>query len=312
MRNKSNRYARVGSKALIFGVSLLRLVGTAAVLLIALAGTAAAQDQPGGPTTPPNLDHFYCYFGPGPIQPVTVTLLDQFDSVDHPEQITDLRIVLFCNPVQKTTSDGRVTQIQHPADHLAMYLINPQPIIPRVVVIRNQFGTQLLDTGRAVLLAVPSGKVFPITPPITPPAIPTDLDHFKCYSASGRALRQPVLLKDQFSVDGVLAGVLQPILFCNPVQKTVTTSPTVGPITTPITNPVAHLACYVTTRRPSPSRTLLYKNQFSTDVQQLTVSNPEILCVPSFKLRFAEPPPPTSLVPPNNQGDNNQGNDNSQ
>lgn len=275
------------------------------------AGTAAAQNQPGGPTAPRGLDHFNCYFAPGQVRTESVTLQDQFDvALDQSEQVTDLRIFRFCNPVQKTTVNGTVTPILHAADHLAMYLINPQPIIPRVVVIQNQFGTQQLRTGNAVLLAVPSGKVFPVPshtgPPPTIPPIPTDLDHFKCYLASGRALDQTVLLRDQFSVDGLLAGVLRPILFCNPVQKTNSTG-----VITHITNPVAHLACYVTTRRTPPSRMLLYDNQFSTD-QQLTVFNPDFLCAPSFKLRCAEVPVPSSLVPPNNQGDNNQGDDNSQ
>lgn len=90
-------------------------------MLVALAGTAAAQKEPDGPTAPPNLDHFYCYFALGPVQPVTVQLQDQFDdALNQTEQVQDLRIVRFCNPVQKTTANGTVTPIQHPADHLTM------------------------------------------------------------------------------------------------------------------------------------------------------------------------------------------------
>ena len=264
----------------------------AAVLLVALAGTAAAQ-------TAPTLDHFYCYFAPSASPSPRFTLQDQFDVGLNPlippevEHVQLLKIVRFCNPVQKTTADGTVTGIQHPADHLAMYLFTPDPwsshpIIPRLVIIRNQFGTQRLRTSNPVLLAVPSGKTLSV---ITP-SIPTDLDHFKCYLASGKVINQPVLLKDQFSTDSVLAGVLQPILFCNPVKKVV------GEITTRIQNRDAHLACYVTTPRNSPVRTLFYSNQFSQRAG-LQVSNPDILCVPSLKLRwFVVPPPsPGSLVP---------------
>jgi len=292
-------------QALVRAVSLL-LAGAAAVLLVALAGPVAAQKEGDGPTAPPNLDHFYCYFASGRVQPATVLLQDQFDAaLNKTDQVQDLRFIRFCNPVQKTTSKGTVTQILHPADHLAMYLINPEPIIPRVVIVRNQFGTQQLRTGNAVLLAVPSGKVWPVpvtVPPQTPP-IPTDLDHFKCYLASGKPIDRAVLLKDQFFQDtaGGLAAVLQPILFCNPVQKSVPNpNPLIGGppfVTTPITDPVAHLTCYATTRRTFQS-TLLYDNQFSPQLSSLQVSNPDFLCAPSFKLRWAEIPVPSSLVRP--------------
>jgi len=278
-----------------------------AALLVALAGTAAAQ-------TAPTLDHFYCYFAQGEIRPKRFMLQDQFDVGLNPlippevETVQLLKIVRFCNPVQKTTADGKVTGIQHPADHLAMYLFTPDPwsshpIIPRVVIIRNQFGTQRIRTANAVLLAVPSGKVWPV--PVTnlppPPNIPTDIDHFKCYLASGRAIDRRVLLKDQFFQDtreGVLAAVLQPILFCNPVKKTIPPiSPTAPPSITSITNPDGHLACYVTTRRNFQS-TLLYDNQFSPQLAGLLVSRPDFLCVPSLKLKWAVVPAPSSLVPP--------------
>jgi hypothetical protein len=229
------------------------------VLLVALAGRAAAQ-------TAPTLDHFYCYFAlDRGLKPVTVTLQDQFDVGLNPlippaeEKVQDLRIVRFCNPVKKTTADGKVTEILHKDDHLTMYLITPEPIIPRVVIIHNQFGTQQLRTGNAVLLAVPSGKVWPVGTATSAP-IPTDLDHFKCYLASGRNIGRRVLLQDQFFKDtkGVLAGVLQPILFCNPVKKVVVNPSTGLSTTTDITHPDAHLACYVTTRRNFQT-TLLYE-----------------------------------------------------
>lgn len=259
-----------------------------AVLLAALAGTGAAQ-------TAPTLDHFYCYIALSDrFQTVNLSLEDQFDvALKQTESVKDLRIVRFCNPVQKKTVDGKVTPIKDADGHLAIYLINPQPTIPRLVLIRNQFGRQVLRTGTALLLAVPSGKSLPGQPS---PQIPTDLDHFKCYLASGREINRRVLLNDQFSTDSVLAGVLQPILFCNPVKKTIPTPPTVPPNITPITNPNAHLACYVTTRRNFQT-TLFYRNQFSVDPQQLLVSNPDFLCVPSLKLRWVDVQPPSSLVP---------------
>jgi hypothetical protein len=274
-----------------------------AALLAVLAGTAPAQ------TAPLTLDHFYCYVAlDQKVQPKTVFLQDQFDVGLNPlippveEKVDALRIVRFCNPVQKTTADGKVTGIQHKGDHLAMYLITPdtwsKPIIPRLVIIHNQFGTQRLRTGNAVVLAVPSAKVLGTILPTVPPGIPTDLDHFKCYLASGRNIDRRVLLEDQFSKD-TPTGVLQPILFCNPVQKRIPPDGTNGS-TTLITNPDAHLACYVTTPRRFDSRTLLYKNQFFQGLQgfaSLRVSNPDFLCVPSLKLKWFPVPAPSSLVP---------------
>ena len=52
--------------------------------------------------TPPSLDHFNCYFTSGTVQPVTVQLLDQFSPATAPgTRVADIRMVRFCNPVQK-------------------------------------------------------------------------------------------------------------------------------------------------------------------------------------------------------------------
>src|SRR5215831_7259272 len=84
-------------------------------LILASTGLASAQA--------PVLDHFDCYFAEGPVQQRTVFLRDQFELPGTPdERSNDLRIFRFCNPVQKTTPDGKITPILHPADHLTMYV----------------------------------------------------------------------------------------------------------------------------------------------------------------------------------------------
>jgi hypothetical protein len=251
--------------------------------ILASVGIASAQVQV--------LDHFDCYLAEGPHLQRTVFLRDQFELPGTPdERSNDLRIFRFCNPVQKTTPDGRITPIVHPADHLTMYVLSPQPGIARVVTVRNQFGDQTLHTGPAVILAVPTGKALLPTP--APPPIPRDLDHFKCYTASGKNLNRPLLLKDQF-ISG-LTTARQPFLFCNPVQKT-TQNPAGGTTVTPITNPTAHLVCYITTPR-SFRAIVQINNQFG--LSQLPVFNADILCVPSLKLRWSVVQPPTSLKSP--------------
>jgi hypothetical protein len=261
-------------------------------------------------TIPTNLDHFNCYLAPGPIQPGSLLLQDQFDiappsAVFLPglfESITDLRSLLFCNPTQKTIASGATTRILHPDAHLLMYFINPQASIPRRVAIENQFGAAVLETGRAVILAVPTGKAVvsangavPGLPPI-PPA--QELDHFKCYEAGGRDVNAVVTLTDQFRAANT--QVLRPALFCNPTTKTVLNSATGAAVTTPIEHPLSHLTCYLTTPVAFQG-VVTYNNQFVTPgtLPTLTLSQSEFLCVPSAKVRWLVIPPPTvSSGPP--------------
>jgi hypothetical protein len=272
--------------------------------LFAAASAIAAQPAP--PTIPADLDHFNCYLSPGPIQPASALLQDQFDVAPPSatflpglfESVTDLRSLLFCNPAQKTTSSGVTTPILHPDAHLLMYLINPQASTPRRVTVVNQFGTFTLQTGRAVILAVPSGKALlstaapPTFPPIPPPQ---ELDHFKCYAAAGDDVDAAVSLTDQFRTEQV--RVLRPFLFCNPVQKEVLNANNplgaVPVITTPITHPLSHLTCYLTTPVPFQG-VVIYNNQFAIPgtVPTLALSQSELLCVPSAKASWSVIPTP--------------------
>lgn len=186
---------------------------------------------------------------PGPIQPASALLQDQFDIAPPSgtflpwfwESVPDLRSLVFCNPVQKTYN-GVTTQILHPDAHLLMYEINPQASTPCLVTVVNQFGTATLQTGRAVILAVPSGKALisaagvPQIPPIPPE---TELDHFKCYTAARNNIGVVVSLTDQFRTEQ--AQVLRPFLFCNPVVKEVlnANNPNGGPPTIVVT-PINH------------------------------------------------------------------------
>jgi hypothetical protein len=273
--------------------------------VITVAGLVFAQ-----PPGPPNLDHFDCYVTEAPVQPVTALLFDQFaPATAAGDVVKDIRLVRFCNPVQKTLRNGKVTQIQHPDAHLALYVINPQPAVPRQLTVLNQFGGQVLDTGNAIILAVPSGKapipatgVVPNPPPIPDPK---ELDHFECYIASGKRVGTVVSLKDQFQTE--FTRVLQPILFCNPVRKVIPPTPVSTGSTTPILNPIAHLTCYIKT--PTPFQTVVvYNNQFVRPTTANTPAiaqlfNSDILCVPSLKLRWTVIQPPTSFGAPDDNND---------
>lgn len=241
------------------------------LLMIALLGLAAAL---GGSALAQ--DHFRCYPISNPITvAVSVKLQDQFDAaMGTMENITDLTRLRFCNPVEKILN-GVISPNFNPTHHLTMYTINPQAAVTRTVTVRNQFGTQILTTMAANTLAVPTGKSIP---PAAPPPPATDcFDHYKCYAATGSALTNTsVTLTDQFRTDTV--QVLQPVSFCNPVEKIR------NGVTTPITKPTVHLVCYSTSIVTIPQITINIKNQFETS--SLTVQNPDLLCVPSLKLSW--------------------------
>ena len=238
------------------------------LLLTALTGVMSAQT--------PVLDHFRCYVAQTPIAlAVPIRLQDPFDSPTGIfENITSLATARFCNPVKKTLTGGGTTPIVNINHHLTMYAINQQPIVARTAVINNQFGTQNLVLADAKFLLVPTGKGIP---PVPAPSPSTDLDHYKCYAASGPSLvMPPVVLADQFTTETVT--VLQPVLFCNPVLKIH------GNVTTPIQHPTAHLTCYATSASHFPGITINTLNQFA--LATLAVRQPDLLCAPSTKLSW--------------------------
>jgi hypothetical protein len=241
---------------------------------VCVAGVAAAQVP-----IEQRVDHFRCYFTSRlPVEPSPTVLQDQFDvATKTVERVNQLQIIRLCNPVTKITADGKITPIVNPNHHLTMFRFNPQPVVPRIATISNQFGEQRITIRDAAVLAVPTGKAKLPNPA---PAPPTDLDHYKCYSASGQPVNQIVALKDQFTSEPV--RVLEPIGFCNPTRKA-----HAGKVFG-IKNPDAHLACYVTTPSQFPGAAVNIQNQFVK--RPIRALRPDILCVPSLKLEWAPVP----------------------
>lgn len=233
---------------------------SAAVLLglVALVGAFAVEASHGL-----ELDHFKCYISrdlTSANEPVM--LRDQFG----PAQARVLTVLRFCNPVEKTTQDGTVTPIKDPNAHLAIYRISPQPLVPRTVIVSNQFGdAQRLEVAQAAALAVPTKK--------DDHDFPRNLDHFLCYRARGQRIDEPVRLRDQFLLDR--ARVLDPIALCNPVEKTH------DGVVTPIQHPDEHLVCYTIRTQTPVARAVRADNQFG--LETLNLGSADILCVPSKK-----------------------------
>jgi len=103
--------------------------------------------------------------------------------------------------------------------------------------------------------------------------VAVEIDHFKCYEASGDNMDVIVDLEDQFGAEPqVLVGT--PRFFCNPVDKN----------GEGIINPEAHLTCYEI-NGDDKKLDVLVGNQFGE--QTLKVEVPRLLCVPSEKIDVA-------------------------
>lgn len=218
---------------------------------------------------PPPMDHFKCHNASGPAINVPVTLQDQFDLAFVPPRVerkTVVKPVLLCNPVTKTLA-GVHTGVTNPNTHLKIYTIAPAETAPvRSVVVNNQFGDQKLTVRNPVVLAVPTQKL--------PHGPFSGVDHFKCYVASGQPINRVVDLDDQFDLERNIT-VLQPVVFCNPVQKTR------GTEVTRITHPDDHLVLYSLSRAP-----VVAINQFGQET--LTIAVKDLLFVPSKKLSVTQ------------------------
>jgi len=234
----------------------------------------AVPTQKEGHEPPEGLDHFLLYgvIQPSPSVDEYVDLDDQFGG----EQVLVTWPNYFANPVRKTHA-GIVTEIENPEAHLVFYAIEGGDFETEVQVV-NQFGDQALNVSDPRLLAVPSEKLF---------AAPM-LDHFKCYGAVDERgpIGEVVYLEDQFGA--VEAVVEEAGLFCNPVEKWHDEA------LTPIPNPHHHLTFYHIDYEEEPQTWQVeVDNQFGT--QNLTVSGPVALAVPTQKVEPEYHQPPVGL-----------------
>ena len=119
----------------------------------------------------------------------------------------------------------------------------------------------------------------------------TVLDHFKCYWVrqwTAPYIGEVVYLEDQFGSFQAVVGEAE--FFCNPVAKWVEGMPP----TPPILNLDNHLTLYSLDHEEElQERTVKVENQFGT--QQLVVSDPVLLGVPTWKLDPGEHSPPEGL-----------------
>ncbi|MBW1743743.1 MAG: hypothetical protein JRJ47_10000 [Deltaproteobacteria bacterium] len=254
-------------------VGVIFLVASTLAMLALAGGVAYAQQAP---------DHHKCY-AVTPWQlpiPRVVVLEDQFGTVQG--SVEHLR--MFSPPVRKELPGGDNSWIINPEDHLTWYDFIGEPGEERRLLVTNQFGPdQEWTIGDPRFLLLPAWKVD-VWPPLPPVDHPTDLDHYLCYDAlSGPPVGlDGVTLWDQFTdmLPPEPVTVHEPVLFCNPVQKTVVEPP--GE-TYPIFDPENHLACYRIEPQIPPSIPfeVLANDQFGDSFFMILDS--QYLCVPSLK-----------------------------
>ena len=257
------------------GIAVLGGLCLAAGVAAATAPSSRAGTQAFGPP----VDHQLCYTAYGPYfhVPTRVVLLNQFVPNGFQPKITTT-VALHCNPVAKFTQAGAFG-VTNPDAHLACYRMTANPQATHKVVVANQFGQAVLQTGQPNQFCVPSWKGLN-GPPRKSPRTPPGLNHFTCYPVTpidGAYQPPPIQLLDQFSKTPVPAQVDPvPVKLCLPTEKFL-------PATNkdfPIINPDLHLLCYPVT--PTPKKTPVYdENQFGT--AKITIKLTKLLCLPSTK-----------------------------
>ncbi len=228
-----------------------------------------------GHETAVGLDHYLLYAvgPPTSYEEIAVNLTDQFGGN---ATVTILPPVYFASPVQ-ITYKGEVTEIVNLEAHPLIYPINGESY-ERQLQVDNQFGPQTLDVSGPAFIFVPSEKIVPPVPP---------LDYFKCYEVvNATPIGEEILeVRDQFCyLPWWLVESAK--WFCNPVTMVHDQN------VTSIVNSNNHLAIY-SLYSPGWSWHVEIVNQFGP--QNLTVSGPVALAVPTWKLDPGVHDPPMYL-----------------
>jgi hypothetical protein len=224
------------------------------------------------PPTPP-LDHFKCYAAAGSsLEGLYVYLEDQF-GVYAEAQVFEPRI--FCNPVDKV--HDTLTANSNPDNHLTVYNIETTPKDWSVVV-ENQFGN-----GQELLVQGPVGLVVP-TQKVEPNYHdkPKYLNHYLLYIVlEGLNVTATVDLDDQFLGDAKGVEVTQPVYFATPAVKGY-----VDHVSSPW-DPEGHLVFYAISPNEEFYPDVYVNNQFAPDGTGLTLTNEQLLAVPSVKVEWS-------------------------
>src|SRR5262249_3395351 len=167
-------------------------------------GGVMAYTPLGAPPELPQSDDYACYRSTRSAPPFGaryVTLADAFETKGAYVRKPDAD----CNPADV---DGE--GIADATAHLVCYRINEKDgVRSRPVQVSNHFGSQTLTVRRARDLCVPSEQNHVSSA--------LNIDHYKCYKASGAPSSPVVAVSDEFG--STTTVLVKPTAFCNPVSK---------------------------------------------------------------------------------------------
>lgn len=288
--NKMFRFeAIVAFSFLVFALLVLGTVGTALAQGVPLAEICNGKDDNSNGVVDEgvNCDHYLTYLLDKSIQPVTVTLRDQFIS---PTNFTLVLIERLFNPVRKLHA-GLAFNPKRPDLHYLAYRVQPSAqFTPRVVLIENQFeqrsitvtkpGYLLAPTGKKklgipiekILANLPQNAANKLIASIVPP-VPQNANHYLCYDIEPYDIAKGVSLRDQFQ--NRQFEVTRALYLCNPTEKRHN-----GKIS-PIVDENNHLMCYETIPHNTLNRKVITHDQFG--IKSQTAVRTEELCLPTKK-----------------------------
>ena len=232
-------------------------------------------------------DHYLTYLLDKSIQPVTVTLSDQFI---EPTDFTLTQIERLLNPVRKLHAGLAFIPKRPDLHYLAYRFQDPPSFAPRPVLIENQFERRdILITNPRYLLTptgkrkagIPIERLLSNLPPsaadrliaaIVPP-IPQNANHYLCYDVQPYDFVTGVSARDQFQ--NRQFEVIRGKYLCNPTEKTHN-----GKVSE-IVDRENHLMCYEVLPHNQLNRKVITHDQFG--IRSQTAVRTEEICLPTKK-----------------------------
>ena len=234
-------------------------------------------------------DHYLSYLLDKSIQPLKVTLRDQFIG---PTDFTLNLIERLLNPVRKLHAGLAFNPKRPDLHYLAYRLQPPTPFVfaPQTVIIENQFENRSILVTKPRSLLVPTGKrkigipIENLLAKLSPvlankfiativPPIPQDANHYLCYDVEPYDIAEGVTLRDQFQDRSF--QVIRALYLCNPAEKTYN-----GKVSE-IVDRENHLMCYEVVPHNPINQKVVTHDQFG--IRSQTPVRTEELCLPTKK-----------------------------